>query len=293
MKIGFPDLVLNARAELGESPAWDAENQRLFWVNIYSGELHIYNPKAVSDSQIRINEPIGCVVPHRSDSVMLALRTGFAILNLCNSDLNHIINPERHLPGNRFNDGKCDPVGRFLAGTMDNAEKKATGSLYSLDAFGKVTRLLDDVRISNGLTWSPDYKTFYFIDTPKHKVMAYDYDLSNGQIANPRTVIRVPFPDGMTSDRYGRLWIAHWGGARITVWEPKSRRLLDEIPIPALNVTSCVFGGKDLNELYITPALRGMNAARIAAYPASGGLLRIKTNVEGMPSFNAAFQPET
>ena len=111
-----------------------------------------------------------------------------------------------------------------------------------------VTRLLDGIRISNGLAWSPDYKTFYYIDTPTREVKAFDYDLSTGQIANPRVVITVPetlgWPDGMTSDTEGNLWIAMWGGAQVTRWNPQSGKLLEQIPLPAKNVTSCVFGGK-------------------------------------------------
>ncbi len=147
-----------------------------------------------------------------------------------------LLNPEPHLPGNRFNDGKCDPAGRFLAGSMDNAEVEATGSLYSLDPDGSLKTLITGTRISNGLTWSPDYRTFYFIDTPTRTVMAYDYDLATGDIANPRPAISVPpelgWPDGMTSDSEGMLWVAMWGGAKLTRWDPATGHLLAADPLP-------------------------------------------------------------
>ena len=112
---------------------------------------------------------------------------------------------------NRFNDGKCDPRGRFLAGTMEMDENAPNGSLYSFDG-DSVTKLLGDVTISNGLAWSPDYKTLYYIDTPSHEVKAFDYDLENGTIGNMRVVIKISdalgHPDGMTSDTQGNLWIA-------------------------------------------------------------------------------------
>jgi sugar lactone lactonase YvrE len=160
--------------------------------------------------------------------------------------------------------------------------------LYSFDG-KQVTKLFDGVTISNGLTWSPDHKTFYYIDTPTRKVQAFDYDLATGQIANPRVAIRVGdtlgWPDGMTSDTDGNLWIALWGGAQITKWNPQTGQLLEQIPVPALQASSCIFGGKDMNELYITTARKGMSQADLQKYPLSGGLFKTETKVTGMPSF--------
>jgi sugar lactone lactonase YvrE len=170
---------------------------------------------------------------------------------------------------------------------MDMNEKDASGALYSFD--GKVTRLLDGIRISNGLAWSVDHKTFYYIDTPTREVKAFDYDVASGQIANPRAVIHVSeslgWPDGMTSDMDGNLWIAMWGGAQITKWNPNTGALLEQIPVPAPHTSSCVFGGKDMNELYVTSARVGMSEADIKKYPLSGGLFKLTTNIQGMPTF--------
>jgi len=189
---------------------------------------------------------------------------------------------------NRFNDGKCDPRGRFLAGTMDMGETSPNGSLYSV-AGKSVARLFDNVTISNGLAWSPDYKTLYYIDTPSHEVKAFDYDLETGTIGNMRVLINIPeslgHPDGMTSDTHGSLWIAMWGGAQITRWDPNTGQLLEQIPVPAKNVSSCVFGGRQMNELFITSARVGMDEDTLKQYPLTGGVFRLETNVEGMPSF--------
>ena len=203
--------------------------------------------------------------------------------------MRELINPEPHLPDNRFNDGKCDPAGRFLAGSMDDAEIEASGSLYALAPDGSVKKLLTGTRISNGLTWSPDYRTFYHIDTPTRTVMAYDYDLVAGAIANPRPAISVPpalgWPDGMTSDIQGMLWIAMWAGAKLTRWNPATGELLEQVLIPAFNVSSCAFGGPHLTDLYVTSARKGMHALQLSRYPLSGGLFRIQTNIKGMPTF--------
>jgi sugar lactone lactonase YvrE len=284
-----PELVLDAGADLGEGPAWEARSGCLYWVDIRAGQLHIFNPQDGSDSHIETGEALGCAAPRRRGGLVLGLRSGFALLDLPSKKLTRLVNPEAHLPGNRFNDGKCDPAGRFLAGSMDNAEIAANGSLYSLAPDGSLKTLLRGTSISNGLSWSPDHGIFYYIDTPTRTVMAYDYDLAAGEIANPRRVVSVPpdlgWPDGMTSDTEGKLWVAMWGGAKLTRWDPANGKLLAEIPFPALNVSACAFGGPDLTDLYVTSARKGMNPEQIAKYPLSGGLFRIKTNMQGIPTF--------
>lgn len=283
--ISSPELVVDSRCQIAESPSWDMVHHRLFWVNALDGYLYIYEPESGQNRAIVIGEPIGCVAPCRIDSAILGLKTGIATVDLSSGRVQFIVRPETHLPGNRFNDGKSDPAGRFLAGTMDGREVAPTGSLYSLERDGKLHRLLPGISVSNGMTWSPDFKTFYYIDTPTRKVMAYDYDLTTGRIANPRIALRVALADGMTSDQEGRLWIALWGTAEIMIWDPKTGKTVETIALPAVHVTSCVFGGQNLNELYVTTAWRGADSTRLNRYPASGGLFRLNTNVVGMPSY--------
>jgi sugar lactone lactonase YvrE len=171
---------------------------------------------------------------------------------------------------------------------MDMGETDPIGSLYFFD--GKsVKTLFGNVTISNGLTWSPDYKTLYYIDTPTHEVKAFDYDLETGTIANMRVIVSLSeslgHPDGMTSDMQGNLWIAMWGGAKVTKWDPNTGQLLEQIPVPAKNVSSCVFGGKNMNELYLTSARIGLDEDALKQYPLTGGVFRLETDVEGMPLF--------
>jgi sugar lactone lactonase YvrE len=285
------ELVADVKALLGEGPIWHARTQTLYWIGIFDKRIY-----AGPDLLAELDDFVGCIAPRKNGGLVLALshaeegelRSGFASLELNSGKLTSLSTLQNEPSNNRFNDGKCDPSGRFIAGTMDMGEKDPCGSLYSFD--GKsVTKLLSNVTISNGLTWSPDYKTFYYIDTPTREVKAFDYDLGTGAIANPRSVIRIPaafgWPDGMTSDRQGNLWVAMWGGARITKWNANTGQLLEQIPIPAKNVSSCVFGGKDLNELYITSARKDLDKATLTQYPLTGGLFRLQTNVEGMPTF--------
>jgi sugar lactone lactonase YvrE len=275
-------LILDAKATLGEGPAWDSKTQTLYWLDIF--EKRIY---AGARILAKLDDFIGCLAPRKNGNLLVGKRFSFADLEPATAQVT-VLASVSEPPQNRFNDGKCDPAGRFLAGSMDMNEKDPTGALYSFD--GKnVTCLLNGVTISNGLAWSVDHKTFYYIDTPTREVKAFDYDIVNGQIANPRVAFTVPeslgWPDGMTSDTEGNLWIAMWGGAQVTRWNPNSGKLLEQIPAPALQTSSCVFGGRDMNELYVTSARVGMNESDLKKYPLSGGLFKVITNVEGMPTF--------
>jgi len=281
-----PELLYDTKSALGEGPIWDSRTQTLYWIDILGKRIY-----REGDILIQLDDLTGCIAPRSSGGLALTQRLGFASLDLDSLKVTSLFTLNDEPSNNRFNDGKCDPHGRFLAGTMDLGESDPTGSLYSFDG-RSVTNLLSHVTISNGLAWSPDHKTFYYIDTPTREVTAFDYDLETGAIANPRSIIRIPdrlgWPDGMTSDMQGNLWIAMWGGAQVTRWDPNNGQLLEQIAIPAKNVSSCVFGGRDMNELYITSARKGLDDATLAQYPLTGGLFRIQTRVEGMPTFGFA-----
>jgi sugar lactone lactonase YvrE len=275
-------LIVEARATLGEGPAWDEKTQTLYWLDIL--EKRIY---AGTELLTQVDEFIGCLAPCKNGHLILGKRASFVEFDPVLSQQTVLVTLDESAT-NRVNDGKCDPAGRFLAGTMDMNEKDPTGSFYSFD--GASTRtLFRDVTISNGMAWSPDYKTFYYIDTPTCEVRAYDYDVKTGEIANRRRAFEVPkslgWADGMTSDVEGNLWIAMWGGAQVTRWDPRTGQLLEQISVPALQSSCPVFGGKDRNELYVTSARKGMSEADLNKYPLSGGLFKVVTKHEGMPTF--------
>ena len=300
------ELLLDSKATLGEGPAWDEKTQTLYWVDILAKRVHAF--KDGHDDFLQLDEFVGCVAPRRTGGLVAALRASFATLDWRverdgipfaeypfdfaqdkHSAPQSLLASVTEPASNRFNDGKCDPAGRLLAGTMDMEEKAASGNLYSLEAGKPPRKLLDGIRISNGLAWSPDYKIFYYIDTPTRQVRAYDYDLDTGNISNPLVVLEVPesmgWPDGMTSDMEGRLWIALWGGARVSKWNPLTGRKEAEIPVPALQTSACVFGGPRRDILFVTSARVGMDESALAQYPLSGGVFQIQTQTEGMPTF--------
>lgn len=275
-------LVVNKQAKVGEGPCWDEKTNLLYWVDIMGEKLHIHSPEKQTNQEIDIGQYIGTVAVREEGGLIVALKNGFYFLDLETEKLTPISDPESHLPENRFNDGKCDPAGRFWAGTMELNVSGPNAALYRLGTDLKVDKVLDHITISNGMAWGSDFRTMYYIDTPTQEVVAFDYDINTGEISNKQTAVTIPkedgSPDGMTIDEEGMIWVAHWGGSRVTRWNPRTGELLDTIKIPATNVTACVFGGENLDELFIT-------TARSEGDPSSGGLFKVKLDVKGTPSY--------
>jgi sugar lactone lactonase YvrE len=284
------EVVLPHRCLLGEGPVWDAKRHVICWVDILQGEIHQYSPQSKEHSIIGVGQMIGAVVICSDGNFLAALKNGFVFVNRATPEVTMIANPESHIPGNRFNDGKCGPDGRFWAGTMSHTDEPEKGSLYMFDRDHSITKKISNVSISNGMAWSLDDKTFYYIDTPTYTVAAYNYDKNSGEISEKRVVINIPkedgSPDGMTIDNEGMLWIAHWDGWQITRWDPKTGEKLLSIPFPAARITSCAFGGDDLQDLYITSARTGLTTDELTNQPLAGSLFVIKNiGYKGLPAF--------
>lgn len=283
------ELVIDAKAELAEGAIWDAASARLYWVNINDGEVHRYDPATGDDRCLNVGQPVGTVVPRTSGGVMLALKSGFAHLDTETEALTLLCDPEEHDPTLRFNDGKCDPAGRFWAGTITGHDRPGIARLFCLFPDLTARTMLTGVTNSNGLCWSLDERTLYYIDTPTQQVAAFDYDKVTGEIGNRRVVVQVPadlgHPDGMTIDAEGMLWVAHWGGWSVNRWDPATGRHLKAILLPASNVSSCAFGGPALDTLYITTAREHLTAADLAEQPQAGGVFQAKPGVRGVPAF--------
>jgi len=283
------EWILDAKATLGEGAVWDARRQVLYWVDIEAGRLHEFDPATGGNRTFELGQRVGAVVPRARGGVMLAMERGFASLDLGSGAIRFWADPEAHLPSNRFNDGKCDPQGRFWAGTISLDRQPGAAGLYCLEPDGTVRTMLRGVTNSNGIAWSLDHDTMYYIDTPTLQVTAFDYDPRTGNITRPRPVVTIPpdsgKPDGMTIDAQGMLWIALWDGGCVTRWDPRTGRLLERVAVPARRVTSCAFGGPDLGDLYITTARVGLTERELAEQPGAGGLFRVRPGVRGVPAF--------
>ncbi len=259
---------------LGEGPVWDAANNAILWVDIMGSAIHQLDRKNNAFHSIATPSMIGSFALCNDGNIVAALQEGFVFINRNTGEISAIGDPEKQLPGNRFNDGKTDPAGRFWAGSMSLSGETGTGSLYMLDGNLTINKKIENVSISNGLCWSEDLRYFYYIDTPTMEVVRYDYDNSNGEISNKTRVISIPgkegYPDGMTMDSEGMLWIAHWEGWQVARWNPFTGEKIDAIQLPVSLVTSICFGGENMDDMFITSARVGLTDEQLAEEPLAG-----------------------
>jgi sugar lactone lactonase YvrE len=281
------ELVLDAGAELGEAPCWDEQARVVIWVDITAGIVHRFDPATKHDDASAVGQPVGAAVPTVSGQIAIAVSDGFALLDARTGQMKRVGDVDRHVSGTMMNDGKCDQAGRFWAGTRDVEGRRPIGSLYRLDADHRVTRVLSGVTLSNGLGWSPDQRTMYYIDSPTYEIDAFDFDPSSGNLSRRRRLVDLPpdwgLPDGMTVDEEGCIWLAFWGASSLRRFAPDGR-LAAVVDLPVSQVTSCAFGGEDLSDLYVTSARGGLSPEQSQTQPHAGGLFRLRPAVRGLPS---------
>jgi sugar lactone lactonase YvrE len=280
------ELVLDARAELGEGPVWDDEAGELVWVDILAGIVHRTTP-AGADVTLEVGRTVGAVGLRQGGGLVLATDDGFHLQDPGATTTRRIAAVEADDPLTRMNDGKVDPEGRFWAGTMAFDEVSTLGSLYRLDPDGTVTTMLTDVGISNGIDWTADGSTMYYIDSLHQGVDAFSWNGPEGTIADRRRLVDVGpgpdgNPDGMTLDEDGYLWVACWDGWCVRRYAPDGS-VDREIRFPAAHVSSVAFGGPHLDELYVTTAWHMVEEADRTAQPHAGSLFRCRPGVRGRP----------
>jgi sugar lactone lactonase YvrE len=276
-------LLYRAGLTLGEGPHWHAGWEKFLYVDIEGRKLGRIDPVTKISEEKTFEKRIGMVVPAANDQLVIAFEDALAAFDFEIGMTEEIIKIEADKPGNRCNDGKCDSAGRLWIGTMNMENKLHQGALYCFD--GSLKKKLENVSLSNGICWSADNRTMYYIDSYDYNIKAYDFDLSKGEIANERVLInrfgKGFIPDGMTIDEEGMLWVAIWGGHSVQRYNPVNGLLIGEVAVPAPNVTSCAFGGKDMKTLLITTARADMDSKQLRQFPLSGSLFYIDTDVAG------------
>ena len=273
---------------LGEGPYWHSERGSFFWVDIENGKLFEHHLVSGSTRNWKFSDRLNVVLEGQNGKLILGIGRKLARFDLETEELKWLCEVEEDLPLHRFNDGKVDGKGRIWIGTLSTLFTDEAGSLYRIGGDLKPVVQLADLTISNGLAWTEDQKTFYFIDTPTRQIREFDFDLESGEIRFRRVAVEVPselgFPDGMCIDQEGMLWVGHYGGSGVFRWNPQTGELLDKIILPVPHVTSCCFGGENLDYLLITTAQENLSPEQMKQYPQSGNVFLVKVNVPGCRS---------
>ncbi|HEX8442695.1 MAG TPA: SMP-30/gluconolactonase/LRE family protein [Allosphingosinicella sp.] len=277
-------LVADVHAVLGEGPVWVEREQALYWVDIKGYKVFRHSP---ADGALKTWETpyrVCSLAPRASDGFIAGTEDGFSRVDLEADRFVPLVNPEPDRITNRFNDGKLDRAGRFWAGTMDNDEVEASGGLYRLDPDRSWVRVDDGYKVTNGPAFSPDGRLMYHNDSARQVTYLFDLD-DSGNAANRRVHLQFGegdgYPDGMTVDGEGCLWIAFWDGWSVRRFSPEGE-LIGRIEVPTARPTSCVFGGPALDQLFITSASIGISGEELAMQPNAGGLFMVLPGVAGI-----------
>jgi len=273
-------VLLQAEHELGESPIWFDE--RWWWVEIESGVLYSCDAAGGQSWSHSFGRRVTAAAPMGDDCWLIVFERSIVRWDPDSGNEDLLARLEGEPLENRFNDGKWDPAGRFVVGTLNQNGLRNCAGLYSLDLARGLRRLLDGLHLSNGLAWSMDGRTFFHVDSLAYEIAAYDYDLESGGLSNRRIVVRVPeemgLPDGMDIDPDGNLWVAHWGGGAVRCWAPDEGRCQSKILLPCTQPTSCRFGGPERDHLIITSARSGLRKKELAHQPLAGSVFLLQLN---------------
>ncbi|WP_286272844.1 SMP-30/gluconolactonase/LRE family protein [Thalassotalea hakodatensis] len=280
--------IWDAKALLGEGVVWHQEQNCLYWLDIFNSQLHCYKPNVNTVEQkttLQLSDNISSVIPCSDGGLLASFRDGISHINLENNEVTSICSLEAELPNNRFNDGCADTRGNYWLGSMDEQQTNNTGRFYRYNSQTGVEKLsqLGEICITNGPTFSQDGKWLYFTDTMEGKIFQAELFV-NGDIAEPQLHIQFDeqdgYPDGMCCDTQGNLWVCHWGGSRVSCFNPQGQ-LISEIKLPVPHVTKCCFGGADLSTLFITTAATGLTEEELEQFPLSGGLFAVDVEQQG------------
>lgn len=293
MEIWKPDLIYKADLILGEGARWHAGWQKFLFIDIKGKLICTCNPVNGKIESKKIEEMPGMLAPAEQDQLLVAVQDKLVLMDFETGKMQALAK-FKEAAQNRSNDGACDASGRLWVGTMHVNAEHGAGNLYCYHQ-NQLVKKIRGTSVSNGICWSPDHKTMYYIDSFLYHIKAFDYDLATGSISNERIVVQITAPntlaDGMCIDTEGMLWVAMWGGSCVNRYNPLTGACIGKIEVNAPHVTSCAFGGREMNQMLITTAKDGLSADELKLYPHSGSLFTVKLNVAGFPA--ARYKPHT
>ncbi len=278
--------VLDIKASLGECPVWSVAEQVLYWVDINAPSLNRFDPANGRNHAMPMPEAIGCFALREAGGFVVALRGGLWLARMDGTLERKVADAPYDPDHHRFNDGRCDSAGRFLVGSMNEKRDANSAALVRVDPDFRLTHILADVMVSNGLAFSPDGRTMYHADTPSHVIRAFDYDAASGRPSSPRLFAQwsgeTDRPDGAAVDSAGNYWCAFYRGGKVVKLSPAGN-VVAEFPTPAMCPTMCAFGGADLRTLYVTSARQLREPDELARLPQSGGIFALAVDEPGLP----------
>ena len=278
----IPELMADYRCETGEGPLWHPMERQVYWSDIPQGRIFRLNPFSRRHEQIYEGRIVGGYTIQSDGSLLLFMDRG-SVAVWRDGKLEYLVNEMEGETDNRFNDVAADPAGRVFCGTMPTDTRSAT--LYRMDTDGSITTVLEGVGLSNGIGFSPDQKQMYYTDSLARKIYIFDYDIDSGDVTNQRVFVETPddgsIPDGMTVDAEGYVWGARWDGSSLYRYNPDGEQVV-QIQFPAKKISSVIFGGVDLTDMYVTTAGGGNKAEE---GPGAGGLFRVNVGIQGKPEF--------
>jgi sugar lactone lactonase YvrE len=285
--IGAEAIAVDCRNELGETPAWDEAAGLLHWVDIFAGAVWSLDPATGESRSFEHGTVVGSVVPRERGGLVLAAGSSLVSTAHDGSGAETLVEVEPDRPGNRFNDCRVDPAGRFFGGTKSNVGTEGSGALYRVDADLRPTVAISDTGVANGIGWSPDGTALYFIDSALQRVDAYEFDPPTGDLGARRTVVTIDpdegLPDGLAVDAEGGIWVALARGHSLRRYTPEGR-LEADLRFEVRNPTCPGFAGPDLSTLYITSAHLRSDPAFADDHPQAGALFALDLGVAGIPA---------
>ncbi len=283
-------LLIDSKFSIAETPIWDGDIDRLYWTDLFTGDVHRYDPAAGTDECFATGGIIGSAVPCVDKSRVLAvIEDGAFLLDLTTGEKRLVADPENGNPKNRYNDSRCDARGRLFMSSVaktygtDAYTPDQTGAFYMVDTDGTVSTVVDGIQQYNAMVWTGDDRTLLVADTYHEKLLAFDYDIDKGPVSGPREVLdfagKQGMPDGLSIDVEDNIYICHWSGV-ISVWDKDFRHLRD-IPFPVEQIACGGFGGRDMRDFYVAAAAYCYTEADFLKNPGAGGLFVARSQIQG------------
>lgn len=284
------ELLIDSKFPIAETPIWDERVQKLYWTDLFSGDVHCYDPETREDKAYVTGGMIGSAIPcEEPGKLLVVIESGAYILDLNSGEKRLVADPEKGNPLNRYNDSRCDARGRLFMSSVaktygsDAYTPDQVGGFYMVDLDGTVSTVVEGIQQYNAIVWTGDNKTMLVVDTYHEKLLAFDYDLDKGPVSGPREVVDFKgaqgMPDGMCIDSEDNVYVCHWSGV-ISVWDKNFRHVKD-IKAPVEQLACTGFGGRDMKTLYLATAAYCYTEADFEKNPGAGGLFAMPNDIPG------------